>query len=104
MPAEAFPPRSLKEDYGLATALPDFVNNLDIPLGAELLELEAFCKEPFHFGRGVAYPNPIKDTTFEGLLDTVLGFTGYMFKVSAATHTMGYATHCCLHKHILAHI
>lgn len=81
MPVETFTPRSLKEDYGLITTLPNFVTDPAIPLGPELLELEAFCKEPFHFGRGVAYPNPIKDSTFEGLVDTVQAFTGYLFKV-----------------------
>lgn len=82
LPELAWPPKALKEDYGLATLMPDFKTRADIPLAQEIEEFESWCKQPIHIGRGTDYANPVKQVTFEGGLDCVQGFMGFMFKVS----------------------
>jgi hypothetical protein len=81
LPQLAWPPKSLTEDYGLHTILPQYQDDPSIPLGLEVVNFKAWCMEPMHLGRGMQYANPVKDITFEGAMDCVHGFMGFMFKV-----------------------
>ena len=77
----AWPPRALKEDYGLQTILPNYEAREDIPLGGELVAFKAWCTEPFHLGRGMAYPNPVKEVTFAWAQETIHAMCGFLVKV-----------------------
>lgn len=83
LPELAFPPKALREDYCLATLLPTFHQDTDIPLSKELIEFREWCTTPVHLGRGTSYPNPVANITFEGCEDVILGFMGFMLKVSS---------------------
>lgn len=83
LPELAFPPKALKEDYSLGTLHPTFHQDTDIPLSKELIEFREWCTTPVHLGRGTSYPNPVVAITFEGCEDVILGFMGFMLKVSS---------------------
>jgi hypothetical protein len=82
LPELAWPPRALKEDYGLPTILPGYASRVDIPLGVELDTFKLWCIQPLHLGRGVAYPQPVKEVTFSGAQDTIHAICGFLMKVS----------------------
>ena len=84
LPQLAFPPKALVEDYGLQALLPGMMSSnssSNFPFAKEVPAIQAFFTEGVHMGRGMEYPNPVKQVTWEGALDSVQGFLGFMFKV-----------------------
>jgi hypothetical protein len=88
IPELAFPPGALRrgEDYGLHTIIRTYASRADIPLTAELPVLEAWCTDRVDLSRGLDYPRPVKNTTFEGLRETIMGFTGFNLAEGEAGH------------------
>lgn len=82
LPELAFPPKALKDNYSLNTILPGFREDKSIVLGRQLDAFKAWCTAPVHMGRGTDYPNPVANITYEGCEAVVLGFMGFMLKVS----------------------
>lgn len=82
LPELAWPPKALKEDYGLQAIMPGYPSIEEVPLARELEAFKAWCIEPMQLSRGLAYSNPVKEVTFEGVVDTIHGMLGCCFKVS----------------------
>jgi len=82
LPELAFPPRALVDDYGLQSIIPNFRDNAEIPLGRQLTAFKSWCTTPVHIGRGTEYLRPVANITYEGCESSVLGFMGFMLKVS----------------------
>lgn len=97
IPELAFPPVALRDDYGLKTIIHEYASRADIPVAQELPLLEAWCKEPVELSRGLDYPKPVKNVTYEGTKDTILGFTGFMLKVRLRQlcDSLASRTHLC---------
>lgn len=82
LPELAWPPKALKEDYGLHTIIPEYASDPNIPLGAEVSAFKTWCTQPLHLGRGVMYANLVKEVTFSGAEDTIHALCGFLMKVS----------------------
>lgn len=81
LPELAWPPKALKEDYGLHTIMPDYASKADVPLSKELKAFKAWCKAPMDISRGLTYSSPVKEITFEGCQETIMCMMGCCFKV-----------------------
>lgn len=84
IPNYAFHPKDLSGDFGLHTLIKDYASDASIPLGKEVREFRAWCTDDMCLSRGLQYSRPVKQVTFEGALETVHSFTGFMFKVSCS--------------------
>lgn len=78
----AWPPKSLKDNYGLHTCLPDWSSAC--PLGTEMVTFRAWCTDGMNTDRGKQYARPVQNNTFDGTMDCVLGFMGFQLKVGEA--------------------
>lgn len=82
LPELVWTPKALREDYGFNTLFPNYMADPTIPLSSEVASLKDWCMDAVNLDRGLMYANPVKGVTFEGMLDTVHGVVGFMFKVS----------------------
>lgn len=85
LPECVWPARSLLDDYALKAQLPDYSSNPSIPFCIEQPDIQKFFMQEVHLGRGLEYPSPVKKATYDGAMDTLHGFLGFMFKVGAGS-------------------
>lgn len=81
LPNFSFHPKALREDYGITTMMPNYMEDTNIPLAGEIKAYSAWCTDPVNLSRSPEYSAPIQPITLAKTVDIINGFIGFMFKV-----------------------